>query len=66
MQMQPKVGFADIVVTTEASVASSITNIRITSVKSTEMTLEWDAPSINDASDIENELVETYEVCYEN
>lgn len=62
MQMQPKSDYADIVVTTEASVASSITNIRVTSVKSTEIALEWDAPSVSDSSDIESDLVETYEV----
>lgn len=54
--------YADIVVTTEASVASSITNIRVTSVKSTEINLAWDAPSTNDGSEIENDLVEAYEV----
>lgn len=52
--------FADIVVTTEASVASSIPNVRVTSVKSTEINLAWDAPSIDD---VENGIVETYEVC---
>ncbi|CAH1992586.1 unnamed protein product [Acanthoscelides obtectus] len=55
MAMRPA-EFADIVVTTEASVASSITNIRVTSVKSTEISIAWDAP--NDDED----LVETYEV----
>ncbi|XP_057657930.1 ephrin type-A receptor 4-B isoform X1 [Diorhabda carinulata] len=54
--------YADIVVTTEASVASSITNIRVTSVKSTDITLAWDAPTSSDGSDIENDLVEAYEV----
>ncbi|XP_050316258.1 ephrin type-B receptor 2 isoform X3 [Anthonomus grandis grandis] len=52
--------YADVVVTTEASVASSITNIRVTSVKSTEITLAWDAP-ITDG-DLESDQVETYEV----
>ncbi|XP_028128077.1 ephrin type-B receptor 1-B isoform X5 [Diabrotica virgifera virgifera] len=62
MSMRDSPQYADIVVTTEASVASSITNIRVTSVKSTEITLAWDAPSINDGSDNENDLVETYEI----
>lgn len=53
--------YADIVVTTEASVASSITNIRVASVKSTEITLAWDAPT-SDAIDMGSDIVETYEV----
>lgn len=52
--------YADVVVTTEAAVPSSITNVRITSVKSTEITLAWDAPSTYDG-DMED-IVETYEV----
>ncbi|CAG9767808.1 unnamed protein product [Ceutorhynchus assimilis] len=52
--------YADVTITTEASVASSITNIRVTSVKSTEITLAWDAP-ITDG-DLESDQVETYEV----
>lgn len=51
-------------VTTEALVASSITNVRVTSVKSTEISLAWDAPSTNDGSESENDLVETYEVIF--
>ncbi|CAH1117657.1 unnamed protein product [Phaedon cochleariae] len=62
LQLRAMPEYADIVVTTEASVASSITNIRVTSVKSTEIVLAWDAPSINDGSDIENDVVEAYEV----
>lgn len=62
MQMQPKAGYADIVVTTEASVASSIINIRVTAVRSTEIALEWEAPSVGDSSDLESDLIETYEV----
>lgn len=54
--------YADITVTTEASVTRIVTNIRVTSVKSTEISLAWDAPAINDGSDIENDLIETYEV----
>lgn len=53
--------FADIVVTTEAAVPNSINNVRVTSVKSTEITLAWDAPSNYDG-DVENDSVETYEV----
>ncbi|KAJ8984037.1 hypothetical protein NQ317_012261, partial [Molorchus minor] len=54
--------YADIVVTTEALVASGITNIRVTSVKSTDITLAWDAPTSNDGSDLDSDSVETYEV----
>ncbi|XP_076256187.1 eph receptor tyrosine kinase isoform X2 [Rhynchophorus ferrugineus] len=57
---RPSSEYADVVVTTEASVASSITNIRVTSVKSSEITLAWDAP-ITDG-DMESDQVETYEV----
>ncbi|KAK5638965.1 hypothetical protein RI129_013260 [Pyrocoelia pectoralis] len=53
--------YSDIVVTTEASVASSIPNVRVTSVKSTEISLAWDPPSIDD---IDNGLVESYEIHY--
>lgn len=58
--------FADITVTTEASVVSSITKVRVTSVKSSEITLTWEAPTLNDGggTDGDNEI-ETYEVrCY--
>lgn len=54
--------YADIVVTTEESIASSVTNVRVISVKSTEITLSWDAPSFGEGADVENDLVETYEV----
>ncbi|XP_063925314.1 ephrin type-B receptor 1-B isoform X3 [Zophobas morio] len=54
--------YADVTVTTEALVASSITNVRVTSVMSSEITLAWDAPSTDTANDVENDLVETYEV----
>ncbi|XP_044261183.1 ephrin type-B receptor 1-B isoform X5 [Tribolium madens] len=55
--------YADVTVTTEALVASSITNVRVSSVMSSEITLAWDAPSAaGDGNDIENDLVETYEV----
>lgn len=63
LQLKSNPEYADIVVTTEALVASSITNIRVLSVKSTEITLTWDAPTTGDGSEIENDLVETYEVC---
>lgn len=52
--------FADIVVTTETSIGSGITNIQVTSVKSTEISLAWDAPAFN--NDGETDIVETYEV----
>lgn len=55
--------YADITVTTEALVASSITNVRVTSVMSSEITLAWDAPISTDiGNDLENDLVETFEV----
>jgi Eph receptor B1 len=44
--------YADITVTTEASVPSSVANVRVTSVKSTEVSLAWDAPE-DDLADIE-------------
>lgn len=62
LQTRSSPEYADIVVTTEALVASSITNVRVTSVKSTEITLVWDAPSTNDGSESESDMVETYEV----
>jgi len=54
--------FVDITVTTEASVTSSVTNVRVTSVKSTELSLAWDAPLTNEAADNEGDTVEVYEV----
>ncbi|XP_026275487.2 ephrin type-A receptor 4-A isoform X4 [Frankliniella occidentalis] len=54
--------FVDITVTTEASVTSSVTNVRVTSVKSTELSLAWDAPLTNEATDNEGDTVEVYEV----
>ena len=54
--------YVDITVTTEASVPSSVINVRVTSVKSTEMSLAWDPPHTNDATDAEGDIVETYEV----
>lgn len=54
--------FADVTVTTEASIVSSIINIRVTSVKSSEITLSWEAPSANDGSESDGDPVETYEV----
>ena len=54
--------FADVTVTTEASIVSSIINIRVTSVKSSEITLSWEAPSANDGGESDGDPVETYEV----
>jgi ephrin-B len=54
--------YVDITVTTEASVPSSVINVRVTSVKSTEMSLAWDPPHTNDATDVEGDTVEMYEV----
>ncbi|PSN39583.1 Ephrin type-A receptor 5 [Blattella germanica] len=54
--------YVDITVTTEASVPSSITKVKFTSVKSTEISLEWDSPLTNDGTDSENDIVEMYEV----
>lgn len=62
LQMKSTPEYADITVTTEASVTSTVINVRVTSVKSTEISLTWDASSTNDGSDIENDLIETYEV----
>lgn len=53
--------FVDLSVTTEASVISAVNKVRVASVKSTELTIAWDAPMINDISEPEFE-VETYEV----
>lgn len=51
--------YADVVVTTEVAVASSITNVRVTSIKSSEISLAWDDPD-------DGEAVETYEVrCFQ-
>ncbi|KAK3892411.1 hypothetical protein Pcinc_003644, partial [Petrolisthes cinctipes] len=50
--------YLDITVTTEASVPSMVSNVRVTSVKSTEISLAWDAPT-DPYSDIE-----MYEVRY--
>ena len=54
--------YVDITVTTEASVPSSITKVRFTSVKSTEISLEWESPLNNDGVDSESDIVEMYEV----
>ncbi|XP_066597615.1 ephrin type-B receptor 1-B isoform X6 [Prorops nasuta] len=54
----------DITVTTEASVPSLVSNVRITSVKSSELSISWDAPMADIGGDI-GDLVESYEVrCY--
>lgn len=52
--------YVDITVTTEASVPSLVSNVRITSVKSSELSISWDAPVIEVGSD-KNDLVEKYE-----
>ncbi|XP_045468745.1 ephrin type-B receptor 2 isoform X3 [Harmonia axyridis] len=54
--------FADIVITTEASVGSSITNIQIVAEKGTEISLSWDSPNMGDGSDVEGDSIETFEV----
>ncbi|XP_039306879.1 ephrin type-A receptor 4 isoform X18 [Solenopsis invicta] len=55
--------YVDITVTTEASVPSLVSNVRITSVKSSELSISWDAPDVGAGGD--NDLVERYEVrCY--
>lgn len=54
--------YVDITVTTEASVPSSVINVRVASVKSTEMSIAWDPPHTSDATDAEGDTVEMYEV----
>ncbi|XP_044762766.1 ephrin type-B receptor 2 isoform X2 [Coccinella septempunctata] len=54
--------FADIVITTEASIGSSITNIQVVAEKGTEISLSWDSPNVGDGSDIEGDMIETFEV----
>lgn len=51
--------YVDITVTTEASVPSLVSNVRITSVKSSELSISWDAPVIEVGGD--SDLVERYE-----
>lgn len=51
--------FVDITVTTEASVPSLVSNVRITNVKSTELSISWDAPVTELGG--ESDLVERYE-----
>ena len=51
--------YVDITVTTEASVPSLVSNVRITSVKNSELSISWDAPDIGAGGD--NDLVERYE-----
>ncbi|XP_033220244.1 ephrin type-B receptor 1-B isoform X17 [Belonocnema kinseyi] len=60
--VSPLVGkseYVDITVTTEASVPNLVSNVRITSVKSTELSISWDAPIADIAGD--SDLVERYE-----
>lgn len=60
--------YLDITVTTEASVASSVNNVRVTGVKATEISLAWDIPpppapdAVADAGPPTDEVVEQYEV----
>ncbi|XP_046825923.1 ephrin type-A receptor 4 isoform X5 [Vespa crabro] len=55
--------YVDITVTTEASVPSLVSNVRITSVKSSELSISWDAPVTEVGGDSDH--VERYEVrCY--
>lgn len=51
--------YVDITVTTEASVPNLVSNVRITSVKSTELSISWDAPVTEIGGD--SDLVERYE-----
>lgn len=55
-----KAEYVDITVTTEATVPSLVSNVRITSVKSSELSISWDAPMIEVNGDI-GDLVERYE-----
>lgn len=51
--------YVDITVTTEASVPSLVSNVRITSVKSSELSISWDAPITEVGGD--SDLVVSYE-----
>lgn len=51
--------YIDIAVTTEASVPSSVSNVRVINVRSTELTLRWDPPD-----DPYTGEIEMYEVRY--
>lgn len=51
--------YVDITVTTEASVPSLVSNVRITYVKNTELSISWDAPITELSGDAD--LVERYE-----
>ncbi|XP_067213731.1 ephrin type-B receptor 1 isoform X12 [Linepithema humile] len=60
-----KAEYVDITVTTEASVPSLVSNVRITSVKSSELSISWDAPVTEVGVSGDSDLVERYEVrCY--
>lgn len=54
--------FVEVTITTETSVTSSISKVRVISVKSTELTLAWDAPLINEVSETDFDVPEAYEV----
>lgn len=51
--------YVDITVTTEASVPSLVSNVRITNVKGTELSISWDAP-VTEVT-LDSDLVERYE-----
>jgi ephrin-B len=57
--------YIDIAVTTEASVPSSVSNVRIINVRPTELTLRWDAPD-DPYSDIEMYEVRYFQKGFEN
>ncbi|XP_055938725.1 ephrin type-B receptor 1-B-like isoform X1 [Argiope bruennichi] len=56
--------YSEITITTEASVPSLVSNVRIKSVKSSEISLEWDAPD-DPFSDTENYEVRYYQKGHE-
>lgn len=56
-----KAEYVDITVTTEASVPSLVSNVRITSVKSSELSISWDAPVTEVGVSGDGDLVERYE-----
>lgn len=51
--------YIDITVTTDATVPSLVSNVRINNIKSTELSINWDAP-LTDMSGI-SDTVEKYE-----
>ncbi|XP_034947517.1 ephrin type-A receptor 4-B isoform X3 [Chelonus insularis] len=63
-QMVKRSEYVDITVTTEASVPSLVSNVRITNVKSSELSISWDAPITPEqlGGVGESDIVERYEV----